>query len=162
MGMMCSWILEVDTWCLLHRGCRVVVAIDQIAGDTVVIDEWGLDDLGTGNHHGLLHIDRLLDDDSCGSRIGRTGDCGSGREAEERPSEAIWDAGSEPASAIAVTGPSTTWGLIIPPASTATVGTSIAIRIGMEWSYGRSQGQQESQELGDAPETEDEGVAGGE
>jgi hypothetical protein len=44
---------------------RVLVAVDEIAVDAVVIDEWGLDNLGTGDHHGPLDIDRLFNDESC-------------------------------------------------------------------------------------------------
>jgi len=64
---------------LLHGSCGVVVAVDVVAGDAVAINEWGLDDLGTGDHYGLLDINRLLNDYGCGCDIGRPGDRGGGR-----------------------------------------------------------------------------------
>ena len=64
---------------LLHGSCGVVVAVDVVAGDAVAINEWGLDDLGTGDHYGLLDIDRLLNDYGCGCDICGAGDRGGGR-----------------------------------------------------------------------------------
>jgi hypothetical protein len=58
---------------LLHSSCRVVVAVDVVAEDPVVIDEGSFDDLRTGDHYGLLDIDRLLNDYGCGCNIGGTG-----------------------------------------------------------------------------------------
>jgi hypothetical protein len=64
---------------LLHGSCGVVVTVDVVAGDAVAINEWGLDDLGTGDHYGLLDIDRLLNDYRGRSHICRAGDRGGGR-----------------------------------------------------------------------------------
>lgn len=107
---------------LMHGCCRVVVPVDVVAEDPVVIDQRGLNGSRSGNHHGLLDIDRLLDDHRCRRNIGWPGDGRGGSETEQRPSEAIWYSGAEPPTPIAVARPSTTLRLVIPPAAGASVG----------------------------------------